>query len=386
MMLPLEFIRVRRRKGTIRPVYVSQDHASLAKTLISIHEEHVGKTRGELDGALGGCEELGFEYKLVRGLSAVLEERCTFDSRAVVDPIAARRAAFEEASKFVIASEDERKRILAAAAFRIGVSAEDIERSLYADLSDEQELSKFRTTQPSDLLKEYNFALSIALLAHARRMEIDYKGSDEEMSELCSKLGECVVSSSRGITKTVVEWRPTKRIGYKASLLECLLSNVTTKDHWRLAADVVYPFNSKRVYRFEMADGLEGRMIKPFILEQKIEAKAPSSSQILNMPEEDIIDVQRTAHKLGITEARVKELVNETRKEYIDTGDVLITKAKRKEIEEALVKAPDMRFKTVRMILRGLGCKNPLPVLNALGYDIEWKKDRDESEVYKIGR
>lgn len=386
MMLPQELIRVRRRKGIIRPSYASKDHLSLAKTLVSVHEEHVGRTRMELDKALGGCEELGFEYKLVRGFSAVLEEHCAFKSRAAVDPILARRAVFEEAAKSVVATEDDRRRVLTAVAFRMGVSAEDLDRSLYADLYDEQELCEFRATQPSDMLKEYNFALTLALLAHAKRLEVTYKGGDEELTELGYKLGACSVSGSGKALKMTVEWRPTRRIGYKAPHLENLLSRLTTKEDWSLAAEVVYPINSKKAYRLEINDGLEGKLIKPFLREKEPEVRSRPRAHIFNLPKGDIVDVQGTAFKLGVTEAEVKELLKENGREYIVVGGIFITRAKKVEIEEALANASDMRYKAVRGILRSLGCRSPLPVLEALGYDMEWNRDRDESIVYKIGR
>jgi len=90
--------------------------------MVSVHEEHVGRTRGELNHALTGCEELGHNYKLVRGLSAVLEGRCTFQSRAHIDPLKARRALFEEAANQVIATDDDRNRVFSAVAFRMGIS------------------------------------------------------------------------------------------------------------------------------------------------------------------------------------------------------------------------------------------------------------------------
>ncbi len=385
-MLPQELIRVRRRKGIIRPSYASKDHLSLAKTLVSVHEEHVGRTRRELNKAIGSCEELGFEYKLVRGFSAVLEERCAFESRAVVDPIMTRKAIFEEAAKSVVATEDDRRRVLTAVAFRMGVSAKDLDRSLYADLSDEQELSEFRAAKPSDVLKEYNFALTLALLAHAKWLEVTYKGSDEKVTELGYKLGACSVSGSGKALKMTVEWKPTRRIGYKAQYLENLLSRLTTKDDWSLAAEVVYPINSKRAYKLEIKDGLEGRLIKPFLKEKEPEVRTKPRAHIFNLPKGDIVDIERTAFKLGVTEVEVKELLKENKREYIDVGGVLITRAKKVEIEEALANASDMRYKALRGLLRSLGCRSPLPVLEALGYDVEWNRDRDESIVYKIGR
>ncbi len=98
------------------------------------------------------------------------------------------------------------------------------------------------------------------------------------------------------------------------------------------------------------------------------------------------MDIEGTAFKLGVTEAEVKELLKENGREYIDVGGIFITRAKKVEIEEALANASDMRYKAVRGLLRSLGCRSPLPVLEALGYDVEWNRDRDESIVYKIGR
>ena len=38
----------------------------------------------------------------------------------------------------------------------------------------------------------------------------------------------------------------------------------------------------------------------------------------------------------------------------------------------------------VRQVLRGVGVKEPVPLLEALGYIVEWNRDRDESLVYRI--
>jgi predicted nuclease of restriction endonuclease-like RecB superfamily len=358
----------------------------LVKTLITVYEEHVGKTRGELIGVLRGCEELGFAYKLVRGLSTVLEDRCVFQSRASIPPIEARRALFEEAARRVIATEDDRKRALSAVAFRMGVSTYDLDRSLYADLDEEQELTAFDTVPPLEVLAEYNFALTLALLTHARRLELTYKGKDVEIEELVGKLGRPNITGVGGATKMAVEWKPTRRMGYKASQLENILSLLMSKKGWGLAADVVYPLNSGKVNRLEISEKLEGKMIKPRKKEKVVTAETPLKRETLKLPRGEIIDVQREAFRLGVTEDELKKRFMEVGAGYIDMGGVLITEAKRDEIEEALSGMTDVRFKAVRGILRKLGCRSPLPVLEALGYDVEWNRDRDESVVYKIGR
>lgn len=386
MILPSKLIRARRRKGTIRLTYANRDHLSLTKTLIEVHEEHVGRTRGELNDALSGCEELGFNYKLVRGLSAVLEDRCVFESRASIPPAEARRAVFEEAGRTVIATEKDRKKALSAAAFRMGVSTLELDMSLYADLEDERELSAFEDVPPMSLIKEYNFFLTLALLAHAKRLELKFKGRDTEIEELVEKLGETEIPTAGDTSKIIVEWKPTRRMGYKASQLEEILTRLVSKKAWALSADVVYPNSSRKSHRLEISGDLEGKMIKPGRREKRIPVKTSIKRKILNPPRGEIIDVQREAFRLGVTEADLKKQLMEEDDGYLDMGGVLITEVKRDEIWEALAGASDMRFKAVRGLLRRLGCRTPIPLLEAFGYDVEWNRDRDESMVYRIGR
>jgi predicted nuclease of restriction endonuclease-like RecB superfamily len=157
--------------------------------LVSVYKEHLGKMKGELREALSACEELGHDYKLVRGLIALLEERCIFGSRAVVSPVDARKAVFKETSSRVVDSEKERGRVLSTVAFRLGISVIDLDRSLYADLEAEKELFGFGRVTPLDLLKEYNFSLVLALLLYAVKVEISFRGRDEVSRNLSKSWG-----------------------------------------------------------------------------------------------------------------------------------------------------------------------------------------------------
>jgi hypothetical protein len=380
-MLHPDLIRARRRKGIIRLLYASDDKESLAKTLVSVYDAHVGRTRGKLNEAVGGCEELGYDYKLVRGLSAILEERCVFQSRAKVLPIDARRAVFEEAANSVIATEDERKKLIATVAFRMGVSAGDLDRSLQADLPEEQEVAGFEEIRPSELLKEYNFSLTLALLAHARRLELTYRVKDMEIEELGGKLGKCGVSDAEGTSKMVVEWKTTSRFGYRAAHLEALLTRLMSKGGWGLVAEVVYPQNSRKINRFEISDKLEGKLIRHIRREQGLIVKAkPKDEHQIRRQKEEIIDIEEKALRLGVTESDVRRQFEG----YVDLGGILITKPKLMEVKGAFESAVDMRFKSVRKMLRDLGCRNPLPVLEALGYAVDWTKDKGESRVYRL--
>jgi hypothetical protein len=87
------------------------------------------------------------------------------------------------------------------------------------------------------------------------------------------------------------------------------------------------------------------------------------------------------ARRMGLTEDEVREMYGE---DFLDLGGVLLTEGKRDEILGALEGAGGMTFGGVRRLLKELGVKDPLAVLEAFGYLIEWERDRDESRVYRL--
>jgi hypothetical protein len=393
MMLAPEHIRVKRRKGTMNPIYASEEELGLAKTLVAVHRDSVEKTRRELKEAVSDCEELGYDYKLVRGLASLLEERCVFESRAVIRPRKARKAVFGEAGRMVVATEEQRNRVMANAAFRIGVSTLELEQSLYADLDDEQTLAGFEEPEPLDLLKEYNFALAVALIAHGKRLEVNYKGSDNGLGDFVGRLGDSRVSSSGGVSRIVVEWRPSNRSGYRGALIEGVLSTLLKLKGGVLSVSVVYPLKVGKAYRLDIRGDVEGRMMsagaqmeEPLIPEAR---RSPRSftkpiSPRKTKPSGGTVLVDDVARRMGLTESEVREMYRG--ENLLDLRGVLISPEKKEEVLEALRGASDMRFDAVKGLLRRLGVKQPVPVLEALGYEIEWNRDRKESLVYRLRR
>jgi hypothetical protein len=392
-MLATEHIKVRRRKGTMKPIYASEDELGLAKTLISVHRDAVEKTRRELKEAVSDCEELGYDYKLVRGLASILEERCAFESRAVIRPQGARKAVFNEAGRIVVATEEKRNRAMANAAFRLGISTLELEQSLYADLDDEQILAGCEVHEPLDLLKEYNFALTVALVAHGKRLEVSYKGRDGGLEDAVGKLGESRASRSDGVSRLVVEWRPSNRSGYRGSLIEGVLSKLLQLEGWALSVAVVYPLKVGRAYRLEIKGDVEGGMMsagsqreEPLIPEVRRAPRSVSrpAPKPKTRPSGGIVVVDEVARRMGLTESEVREMY--LGENLLDQGGVLFSPEKKEAVLEVLGGAIDMRFDSVRRILRGLGVKQPVPVLEALGYEIDWNRDRGESLVYRLKR
>ena len=79
-MFPLELLRVRTIKGQIKPVYadLTSENLDLATRLLWLFQNHVGKRKGDLFEKVTAYETVGFNYKLVRGLSLILERLSSF--------------------------------------------------------------------------------------------------------------------------------------------------------------------------------------------------------------------------------------------------------------------------------------------------------------------
>src|ERR1700723_1784971 len=99
-MLPSELLRARISSGKIRPLYVSLDAGTLAlaEKITAAFREGIGKRKGELLERLKGIESEGQDFKLVRGLSTLLERRSVFAVESELNPMEARTAVFREAS------------------------------------------------------------------------------------------------------------------------------------------------------------------------------------------------------------------------------------------------------------------------------------------------
>src|SRR5512136_809784 len=131
-MLTSDLLATRISKGKIEPIYalLNPENLAVASSVIDIFRNHVGRTYGELIGELEGLEEVN--YRLIRGLAQLLERRCVIGEVSGIDPIAARRAVFEESRGF-ITGQDERQKLLERVARKLSVKADDLEKALWAD-------------------------------------------------------------------------------------------------------------------------------------------------------------------------------------------------------------------------------------------------------------
>jgi hypothetical protein len=112
-----------------------------------------------------------------RGLAKLLLDRCTFETRAKADPAALREALFDRAAtawrtRPLAELPQWRAGALREAGAALGVSAEEAEETLYADLEANQALAAFAALPPERLLLRYNVALVQGLLLRADALEV----------------------------------------------------------------------------------------------------------------------------------------------------------------------------------------------------------------------
>lgn len=173
-MLPSSLLIARTRRGRIAPVYaeLTRENLEVAERLIQAYKDHIGAKRGALKECIAELEDLGYDYRYVRGLSALLDRRSIFRSKAEFNPAEVRRRVFELAAEDGIpTSLEARKNILERAGSELGLRAEELEKILYADLEDELFLEDFNPLGAEKLVKWYNLALTQTLLFYSTEVK-----------------------------------------------------------------------------------------------------------------------------------------------------------------------------------------------------------------------
>ena len=198
-MLTLQLLRVRTRNGAIFPLFCTKEEdVELAKKIIQEFEQtwKNKEKKAVLEDRISAIEEsdAGSDYKLVRGLYALLERRCTFKGRdsnsyndgetsststiTIVDPPRIRKAVFEESSKRGFAlTELERMEIADSVASRLHLSSHDVVlKTMWSDLDDNLILDYFDAIDPEALVGWYNLSLMQTLLFNCTKLDFYISG------------------------------------------------------------------------------------------------------------------------------------------------------------------------------------------------------------------
>src|SRR5262245_28736544 len=180
-MLTGKLVRVRHAKNKLVPLYVppaDEGLLALAEQIILAYRNSPGRTRGEIDDDLRDYIPEGPRGLLPGGLAKLCEDRCEFEVAADHPPDELRQAVFKAAALARAEAAKakkpfDRNAVMSEVAEELSLTldAEQIDRSLFADLKDEQRVIKFEDITAEQLLQRYNVALAQAILLRCTLLE-----------------------------------------------------------------------------------------------------------------------------------------------------------------------------------------------------------------------
>ena len=185
-MLTGNLVRTRVSKGRIIPLYLNRDNPEwieVAESLLLIFREGKGQTRGEIEDEVHELVGEGLATLTHRGLAKVLEDRAEFEVVADVSPETVREAVFTAAAeqrKSLRAAGHRapfrRDAVLGEVGAKLGIDAEAVAASLFADLKDENRLLDFKDLTAERLVDRYNVALAQSVLLRSVRVTVEVRG------------------------------------------------------------------------------------------------------------------------------------------------------------------------------------------------------------------
>ncbi|HKO65475.1 MAG TPA: DUF790 family protein, partial [Candidatus Nitrosocosmicus sp.] len=268
----------------------------IAKQVIQVFEYTYQHSiiKEKLNQSLKGLEQTYKDYKLIRGLAAVIEKRCTFksisqvhskdfhlnDSKQSVEifknfsAMDIRRNVFDESARQNIAlGEQTRKSILEKISNKLGVTNEMLSKMMWSDLDENMMIDIFIPVSAEKLLLFYNISLIQTLLFSCIKIRIGL-GSRlnlgtrwKEVLREVKRLGlmywldvvdettqesreNTIVCSIEGALNVI---KLSDRYG---SAISKIIPNIIKSERWYLQADILRVTNNGRklIYEFEISE------------------------------------------------------------------------------------------------------------------------------------
>ncbi|UCH70149.1 MAG: DUF790 family protein [Candidatus Bathyarchaeota archaeon] len=276
-MLPSSLLITRRRRDAIRPVYAELNRGNLeiAGLLIQTYADYVGKRKGELNETVNGMEDLGYDYRYVRGLSSLLDRRCQLEPKATFDPVEARRRIFKAShiTGFPTTS-DARRVVLNQAARELKVTVEELEEIFYGDLEDELIVKNFEPVHPKALVRQYNLSLTQTLLFYSTELSFITIGNWQRVFRQIKWLGLIYsIWRSNGGYEVKVDgpaslFKLNRRYGTSlAKLLPTIIRNM----EWHVKAKILRYKGDNRLLTLELDSAKHGEIMGTLGMPQQTE-------------------------------------------------------------------------------------------------------------------
>jgi predicted nuclease of restriction endonuclease-like RecB superfamily len=177
-LLTADLVRARRRGGELKLQRFDEGSRAraelLARTYLDAARRLVGRTRGDLQEALGSIPHENRDRRLAAGLRKLVEDRCAFEADETMDARALRREVFERAAvarrALIAGAWFDREAVLAEVAALRGMPPGSVEALLFADLPERHVLRAVEAGRPEALVDGYPAAEAQAVLLRATRV------------------------------------------------------------------------------------------------------------------------------------------------------------------------------------------------------------------------
>src|SRR5659263_89545 len=424
-MLTSDLLVTKSSKGKIEPVYakLDQENLEISGSLINLFQQHIGKTYGEIIEEIEGIEEL--DYRLIRGLTQLLERRCVIEMDTVIEPATARRSVFEDC-KGAVSDEKERKEVIDRVARKLSVKSDALEKALWADMEENLIIKEFQTIIPEALLRQYNLSLTQTLLFKATGMDIQIEENYQEIFWKIKRLGLMYTIQDGRIylDGAVSLFKMTERYG---TALAKLLPTIMKCNKWSLKASIlkktmqgkrIYDFtldNTRQIFSIEPDSNLEtfdSAIEKEFSLlnfnswSVKREPAVLKAGQYAFIPdfslekndkriyveklknikialEGSVINLGEIARKYAVSLDAIKaDIKQNNRNGYLLIGDQLIDNQTLKTVKSELNGVK--KHSEALIIFGNYGIKSQ-QIFEILGYKVKWNGlDPENAEIVKI--
>jgi predicted nuclease of restriction endonuclease-like RecB superfamily len=254
-VLTADLVAARRRGAELQVPPLDAKALSRVEELAAIYLElaraHVGRSREELEATWRAVEVAPHERRLGDGVLKLVSDRCVFETAAEIDPAELRADVFLRASEArrtpAAAGKLARATILAEVSSARGLSSEELERALYADLHGAERLCTVNPIRPAHLAAGFDRAQVQAVLLRATRVVAEVSGADAaDYRRLFHKLKFLRLLHAIGATKTGYRieidgpfslFQAVTRYGLQLAMA---LPAIAACGRWRIEADVLW--------------------------------------------------------------------------------------------------------------------------------------------------
>lgn len=269
-MLTADLVRARRRGDRlyVSPLSAKKRAIALetATRLLDATAAHIGEERESFEQVCRAIIAQAGDRKLAAGLRKLVDDRCEFERPAAGDAAALRAAVFTHAHSQRVAGDFDRDGILSHVAVQRGISADELERQLYADLRAAHTLLSFDSIDAESLVVLYERQREQAVLLRATRVSVQLECRDPQtlralfhrlkfLQLLFTLEGKGPGRYSLELDGPLSLFSASTRYGLKLALA---LGALRACDRFELEAELLWG-KERRPLRYQLAEQRHGR-------------------------------------------------------------------------------------------------------------------------------